>query len=149
MLCEVLQYKLYSRYRSRLEAYLEITESASTLDIHTKICLGFSAIHLEKLIDNDVITSLELSKINSLRTLKRRIKKKQLLTITESDNLFRIIHIRSLAEAIFGNTDKASRWLSKPKKRLLGETPLNLLTTYHGTSLVEYLWIQISDGLAL
>jgi putative toxin-antitoxin system antitoxin component (TIGR02293 family) len=149
MLCEALRHSVYLQYRAQLEAYLEISESDSRLDIHTKICLGFPATHLEKLINNSVITSPELSQINSLRTLKRRIEKKQSLTITESDNLFRIIHIRSIAEAIFGSPDKASRWLSKPQKRLFGETPLNLLTTFHGTSLVEYILFQISEGLAL
>ncbi|PWY36400.1 antitoxin Xre/MbcA/ParS toxin-binding domain-containing protein [Pseudomonas sp. RW409] len=149
MFAESLKHHGYGEYRARLKALLEIPESASDLEIHTMISLGFPAARLRRLVDDEVFTSLDLSQIISLRTLRKRIKNDRPLTIEESDRLFRLAHIRSMAEVIFGNTDKASRWLSKPKKRFSGMAPLHLLTTQQGTSQVEEMLIQIAEGFAL
>lgn len=149
MLAEALRYHGYSEYRTRLKALLEIPESASGLEIHTRICLGFPAVYLKRLVDDEVITPLEMNQIISLRTLRRRVEHDKLLTLEESDSFFRLAHIRSMAEAVFGSNDKASRWLSKPKKRLSGMAPLELLTTQQGTSLVEEMLFQVAEGSAL
>ncbi|WP_440466132.1 antitoxin Xre/MbcA/ParS toxin-binding domain-containing protein [Pseudomonas sp. YH-1] len=149
MFAEGLRHHDYDEYRARLKALLEIPESASGLEIHTMVSLGFPAAHLKGLVDDEVITSLELSQIISLQTLRKRVKNGRPLTIEESDRLFRLVHIKSMAEAIFGNTDKASRWLSRPKKRFSGMAPLHLLTTQQGTSQVEEMLIQIAEGFAL
>lgn len=39
------------------------------------------------------------------------------LSIGESDYLYRLAHILALAEAFFGDVEKAKRWLSKPKSQ--------------------------------
>jgi uncharacterized protein (DUF2384 family) len=54
-----------------------------------------------------------------------------------------------MAEAVFGDNQKAQRWLSKPKQRFAMAPPFVLLSTDQGTRLVEQLLIQVAEGLAL
>lgn len=149
MLAEVLRDHGYSAYRARLQILLDIPESASDFEIHTRISRGFSAARLMRLTEEGVVTPLERDQIIPLRTLKNRIERDQPLTVEESDRLFRSAHITAMAEAIFGDTDKAKRWLSKPKERFSGLTPMQLLTTQQGISQVEEMLLQIAEGFAL
>lgn len=149
MLAEVLRDHRYSAYRARLQVLLDIPESASDFEIHTRISHGFSAARLMRLTEEGVVTPLERDQIIPLRTLKNRIERDQPLTVEESDRLFRSAHITAMAEAIFGDADKAKRWLSKPKERFSGLTPMQLLTTQQGISQVEEMLLQIAEGFAL
>ncbi|WP_432780651.1 antitoxin Xre/MbcA/ParS toxin-binding domain-containing protein [Pseudomonas corrugata] len=149
MLAEVLRDHGYSAYRSRLQILLEIPESASDFEIHTRISHGFSAARLMRLTEEGVVTPLERDQIIPLRTLKNRVERDQPLTVEESDRFFRSAHITAMAEAIFGDADKANRWLAKPKERFSGLTPRQLLTTQQGTSQVEEMLLQIAEGFAL
>jgi len=54
-----------------------------------------------------------------------------------------------MAEALFGDEQKAQRWLSKPKQRFAMEPAYALLATSPGIHLVEELLIQLAEGLAL
>jgi putative toxin-antitoxin system antitoxin component (TIGR02293 family) len=123
MLAEVLRDNGYHEYRARLHALLEIPELASDFEIHTRITHGFAATWLVKLTERGVLTPVERDQIIPLRTLKTRIERDQPLTVDESDRLFRSAHITAMAEAVFGEADKAKRWLSKPKERFLGADP--------------------------
>ncbi|MNP84731.1 hypothetical protein D3C76_1841620 [compost metagenome] len=49
---------------------------------------------------------------------------------------------------LFGDVQKAQRWLCKPKQRFAGEPPISLLCTSQGTRLIEELLIQVAEGLA-
>ena len=55
----------------------------------------------------------------------------------ESDKVVRIARITALAEKVFGNEEKAFRWLRKPKRRFASRTPLEVLATEAGAQLVE------------
>lgn len=148
MLAEVLREQGYSAYRARLEALLEIPESATDLEIHTLITHGFSANRLMQLTELGEVSPVERDQIIPLKTLKSRISRDQPLTVDESDRFFRAAHITALAEAVFGSSEKAKRWLSKPKERFSGQTPMALLTTQQGTSQVEEMLLQIAEGFA-
>lgn len=149
MIAEALRDPAYAAYRVQLSLLLDIPESASDFDIHTQITHGFSAARLMKLSEDGVVTPVERDQIIPLRTLKNRIERDQPLTVEESDRLFRAAHISAMALAIFGDADKAKRWLSKPKERFAGLTPMQLLTTQQGTSQVEEMLLQIAEGFAL
>ena len=82
------------------------------------------------------------------RTLTHRRAKHQLLTRDESDKAVRLARIAALAEEIFGDEEKAFRWLRKPKRRFDSRTPLEMLATEAGARLVEELLYQIDDGMA-
>jgi putative toxin-antitoxin system antitoxin component (TIGR02293 family) len=87
---------------------------------------------------------LQISDI-SARTFQRRQAKQEPLTESESDRVLRIARIAREAERVFGNGEKASRWLSGVS-RILGAKPLDLLATDAGARDVEYELVRIDHG---
>lgn len=51
-----------------------------------------------------------------------------------------------MAEALFGDAAKARRWLSKSKVRFSGKSPVEMLSTTHGTRGVEETLIQVAEA---
>ncbi|MCU7933770.1 MAG: DUF2384 domain-containing protein [Candidatus Thiodiazotropha sp. (ex Dulcina madagascariensis)] len=82
----------------------------------------------------------------SPRTYARRKKLKQALTPLESDRLYRLAKIESLAETVFGEQAAANDWLQSPN-RALGARPLDLLDTEAGTEQVERVLARIEHGV--
>jgi putative toxin-antitoxin system antitoxin component (TIGR02293 family) len=80
------------------------------------------------------------------RTLVHRKSRLERLTHDESDRAVRIARIASLAEEVFGEDEKAARWLRKPKSRFDGRTPFELLSTEAGARLVEEMLLQLDYG---
>ncbi|MBV6749966.1 antitoxin Xre/MbcA/ParS toxin-binding domain-containing protein [Pseudomonas sp. MWU13-2100] len=148
MLAEVMREPAYGAYRLRLEYLLQIPTDASELEIHEMIQFGFEAQRLMKLCDQGDVTPLERDQIIPLKTLKTRIAKEQRLTVDESDRLFRAAHITAMADTLFGNDEKARRWLSKPKDRFSGRSPMAMLSTIQGTRQVEEMLIQLAEGFS-
>jgi putative toxin-antitoxin system antitoxin component (TIGR02293 family) len=146
MLVEALPEQGYAAYRARLSVLLDIPHSASDLEIHTLISRGFPASKLMSLSTEGMVSSTERDQIIPLETLKFRIERGQNLTLEESDRLFKSAHILSMALAVFGNPDKARRWLNKPKERFDGRTPMQMLTTQQGFAQVEAMLLQITEG---
>jgi putative toxin-antitoxin system antitoxin component (TIGR02293 family) len=60
-----------------------------------------------------------------MNTLKTRLVRRQRLTLGESDRLFRLAHVTAMAEVLFGDDQKAQRWLSNPSSALQGNNPLH------------------------
>jgi len=81
------------------------------------------------------------------RTLAHRIAKHQLLSKDESDKAVRVARITAMAEQVFGESERAWRWLRKPKRRFDGKTPVEMLATEAGARLVEEMIVQIDYGL--
>jgi putative toxin-antitoxin system antitoxin component (TIGR02293 family) len=81
------------------------------------------------------------------RTLAHRIAKHQPLSKDESDKAVRVARITALAEQVFGEPERAWRWLRKPKHRFDGKTPVEMLTTEAGARLVEEMIVQIDHGI--
>ena len=81
------------------------------------------------------------------RTLKHRRQRKEPLSLDESDRLARVARVYALAVGVFGNPEKARRWLSKPKLRFSEQTPLAMLRTDLGGRQVEEMLIQIDEGM--
>ncbi|GLH41371.1 hypothetical protein RS3R6_03140 [Pseudomonas atacamensis] len=148
MFAGILRHDFYHAYRARLEVILHISVNASDLDIHDMIVAGFSASQLKVLCDDGTLSDEERDRIIQPKTLKTKLAANQLLTLHESDRLFRLGHITAMAEVIFGDIGKAKQWLSKPKSRFLGESPSAMVTTSHGTHLVEEMLIQVSEGMS-
>ncbi len=87
------------------------------------------------------------SAIIPLRTLQHRRSRRQKLTIEESDRVFRVIRILSLAESVYAGRERALAWLRNAHPRLDGRAPLSLLNTDTGSRIVEELLIQIDEGM--
>jgi putative toxin-antitoxin system antitoxin component (TIGR02293 family) len=81
-----------------------------------------------------------------LRTLKHRRQRQEPLNIDESDRLARVIRLYEFAVKVFGNPDKARRWLTKPKVRFQERTPLAMMRTELGGRSVEDMLGQIDEG---
>jgi putative toxin-antitoxin system antitoxin component (TIGR02293 family) len=82
-----------------------------------------------------------------LRTLKHRRQRQEPLNIDESDRLARVMRLHALGVKVFGDPDKARRWLSKPKVRFEGRTPLAMMRTDLGGRSVEEMLYQVEDGM--
>ena len=148
MFAGVLRHDVYHAYRMRLDALLHISVNASDLDIHDMIVAGFSVSLIKMLCDDGTLSDEERDRIIQPKTLKTKLSANQRLTLHESDRLFRFAHITAMAEVIFGDKGKAKQWLSKPKARFLGESPLAMVTTTFGTHLVEEMLTQVSEGMS-
>lgn len=123
---------------------MHIPTDASDLYIHELIAAGFSAARVKAWCEHYKYSAVALSKIILKNTLCLRLTRGQRLTLGESDRVFRLVHVTAMAEAVFGNKDKALRWLSKPNKRFASERPITMLSTSLGTRLVEELLVEIA-----
>ena len=82
-----------------------------------------------------------------LRTLQHRRSRREKLTLEESDRVFRMVRVISLAEYVYGGRERALAWLRAPHARLDGRAPLSLLNTDTGSRIVEELLVQIDEGM--
>lgn len=89
--------------------------------------------------------------IASPSTVSRRLRSGEKLTGPEADRALRVVAILRHAVEVFGDAEKAQRWLSKPKPFLdpagPGRTPYEMLESEHGARLVEQRLTQIDHGL--
>lgn len=148
MFAETTRDDTYALYRLRLEALLDIPREYPDQNIQDSVVAGLSPICVTKLCELGKISPEERNQIIALNTLKDRLARHQRLTVDESGRLFRVVHIIATAEVMFGSDEKAKRWLTKPKIHFLGQSPLAMLDTAEGTSRVEEMLIQISEGLS-
>jgi putative toxin-antitoxin system antitoxin component (TIGR02293 family) len=81
-----------------------------------------------------------------LRTLKHRRQRQEPLNADESDKLARTARLWEYALKVFGNPDKARRWLTKPKIRFEERTPLQMMRSGAGGDAVEEMLGQIEEG---
>jgi putative toxin-antitoxin system antitoxin component (TIGR02293 family) len=81
------------------------------------------------------------------RTLARRRAANERLTVEETDKALRLARIAVQAERVFGEVDKAQRWLRKPKRELSGETPLAYLASEAGARVVEEMLFRVEHGI--
>jgi putative toxin-antitoxin system antitoxin component (TIGR02293 family) len=107
----------------------------------------FDARSIDKLRDYGFSNDELYRFVAPRRTLARRLEKKEPLTVRENDNAQRIIHISEMADRIFGQREKAQRWLRKPSRALNGVVPLDLLESETGARLVEEELHRIEYGI--
>jgi putative toxin-antitoxin system antitoxin component (TIGR02293 family) len=90
----------------------------------------------------DVITILKVP----ARTLARR-KKQRRFSAQESDRIFRLGRIATLAEEVLGSREKAARWLHTGNRALGNRTPLSQLDTDLGAGEVEDVLLRLAHGV--
>lgn len=81
----------------------------------------------------------------STSTMNRKIRDKAALSPSESERLERIAEIEAEAEDVFGDAEKAKRWLLKTN-HALGSAPLSMLDTDIGTGEVRKVLSAIAYG---
>jgi putative toxin-antitoxin system antitoxin component (TIGR02293 family) len=82
------------------------------------------------------------------RTRRHRRQRGEPLTIEESDRLVRLARLQALAEDVFGDAEKAGRWLRQGLGILSGQAPLELARTEAGIRVVEQILGRIDWGAA-
>ncbi|MEP7244128.1 MAG: antitoxin Xre/MbcA/ParS toxin-binding domain-containing protein [Gammaproteobacteria bacterium] len=83
----------------------------------------------------------------SLRTLQRKAEGRERLGAAASDRLARVARILNLASHVFGETPRASGWLTSKSRALGGEIPLYMLDTDIGAERVQQELRQIEFGM--
>lgn len=81
------------------------------------------------------------------RTLDRRRQHGQNLTLAESDRVLRLERIVDMADRVFGNPEKARRWLRKPNRAMDRAVPVDLLVSESGAAAVEEILGRIDYGM--
>jgi putative toxin-antitoxin system antitoxin component (TIGR02293 family) len=82
------------------------------------------------------------------RTQRHRKARREPLSIEESDRLVRLARVQALAEDVFGEPEKANRWLREGLGILDGKTPLEVAQTDAGARVIEQLLAKIDWGAA-
>jgi putative toxin-antitoxin system antitoxin component (TIGR02293 family) len=80
------------------------------------------------------------------RTLKHRKQRQEPLNLDESDRLGRVAKVYELAARVFGGREDGREWLTGPKNRFEGKTPMAMLRTEAGEHAVQEFLIQIDEG---
>ena len=80
------------------------------------------------------------------RTWRHRKAKGEPLSIEESDRVVRLTRIQALAENVFGDVDKANRWLREELGILEGRSPLEVAQIEAGSRLIEQLLAKLDWG---
>lgn len=133
-------------YRARLEAMLLIPVDSSGHSIGELIEAGFMSDNVSRLFELRIISAEVRDQIIPYTTPKRRLARGQRLSASESDRLFRIARVIAIAGVLFGDGEKAKRWLSTSKCCFSGKSPLEMLTTLQGSHLVEEMLNQAAEG---
>lgn len=132
--------------RARLAAWLLIPLNASDQGVHALIEAGFTSESVSGLFELGVISATVRDPIIPYKTLKNRLAHGRRLSAIESDRLFRVVRIIAMTEALFGNQQKATRWLSTSKSCFSGKSPFAMLCTFQGCHLVEERLFQTVEG---
>jgi hypothetical protein len=65
----------------------------------------------------------------------------------QSASLIRTLEIKTLADRVFGDEEKAETWLYRPNASLAGQKPADLLKDELGTAVVREMLEQIDHGI--
>lgn len=119
----------------------------SEFDLAEIVEQGLPVESLNRLKEHGV-TFTELSEIViAPRTLKHRKARGEDLSHEETDRVIRVARAITLANDVFGNRDKALKWLRTPSDRIGGRTPFSMLRTDAGGRWVESRLWQIDEGV--
>src|SRR5258708_24808950 len=82
------------------------------------------------------------------RTQRHRKAKRQPLTVEESDRVVRLTRIQALAEDVFGDAEKANRWLRENLAILDDKPPLEVARTESAARFVGQILAKIGWAAA-
>lgn len=117
-------------------------------DLRVRVQRGLPYRSLESVVERFHLKPDEVERALCLPTRTRmRRKQRRILSAVESDRLFRLARIASLAAEALGADAKAERWLRKANRALGGQPPLELLDTEIGARQVEDVIGHIEQGV--
>lgn len=131
----------------RLRGKLGLARIRSDRDLASLVENRLPATVIQSLVRGGLSNAEVYQLILPRRTLAHRVARHEPLSREESDKAVRVARIASMAEQVFGDSERAWRWLRKPKKHFDGKTPMEKLGTEAGARLVEEIVQQIDHGM--
>ena len=120
----------------------------SDLELVKVVRDGLPVAALDALVARGGLTAAEAERlVIPRRTLAHRRRRRQPLSLEESDKLARVARAVALAEETMGDAARAHEWLRRPVRALGGERPLDLLATEGGARLVEQALGRVAHGV--
>jgi|SRR5579884_175878 len=116
-------------------------------DMAEKVEHGLPLDHIQRLRDAGLTFSEVSELVISPRTLKHRKSRGESLSPEETERALRVSRVLGRAEDVFGDMEPALVWLRAPSDKLHGRTPLSMLRTEPGGSLVDEMLWQIEEGM--
>jgi putative toxin-antitoxin system antitoxin component (TIGR02293 family) len=123
----------------------------SSLDVHGVIQKGLPSKAFGHLADSVVV--LEPADVwravgLSVRTVQRRRSSPgKPLSVEQSGRAWKFAEVLAKATEVFGSQKAGEEWLSTPAVALVGQKPIELLSTPVGTEMVERLLGRIEFGV--
>jgi putative toxin-antitoxin system antitoxin component (TIGR02293 family) len=136
-----------SHWQSALE-FLGIDEpTSSDAEVARVVEHGLPPASIERLFRLGFSKREVFTLVIPQRTLTHRKQRRQRLTGEESDRAVRLARMRALAARVFGEEQKAWRWLRTQKQALGGRAPVELLGTEAGARAVEEELHRVDEGM--
>jgi len=131
----------------RLSDVLALEEPVyRALDLAQVLANGLPLAAVDSLVREGYLRPSELSLVAPPRTLSHRRARGERLRPDESERVARIAKTVVLAEQVFGDKDRALRWLHAPRRALGGKPPFELLATAEGGQVIEEELVGIDEG---
>lgn len=137
-----------SSFYSRVGGKLGLSRIRSDRDLLAVVEKRLPSNAIQSLVRGGLSDAEAYRLIVPRRTLAHRRAKHQPLSQEESDKAVRVARIATLAEQVFGDPERAWRWMRKTKRHFDGKTPMQMLATEAGARLVEEMIARVDDGLA-
>jgi putative toxin-antitoxin system antitoxin component (TIGR02293 family) len=132
----------------RVQKILGVHQLRTDQDLVRLVEEGLGTNAIEELRRSGLTDDEIYSLIVPRRTLTHRRARREALSREESDRAVRLARLAALAEHVFGDSERAWRWLRAPKRQFEARSPLQFMATEAGAHLVEELLHRIDEGIA-
>jgi putative toxin-antitoxin system antitoxin component (TIGR02293 family) len=132
----------------RVEKILGVARLRSDQDLVKLVEDGLATSAIDEVRRAGVTDEEIYSLIVPRRTLTHRRARREPLSREESDRAVRLARVAALAEQVFGDPNRAWRWLRMSKRQFQGRSPVQFMATEAGARLVEELLHRIDEGMA-
>jgi len=122
------------------------TEVHSEIEFVEKIEEGLPVRAVDTLLELGDLTEADFDQVIPRRTLSHA-RKRGRLSADQSDRIVRAARIYARAHEVFGDREKANRWMRRPNRALEGKAPIELLRTSNGSDLVVAVLDRIAYGV--
>jgi putative toxin-antitoxin system antitoxin component (TIGR02293 family) len=118
---------------------------AGPLDLVCLVRQGVSVDALEVLRQLGC-PAVDMAWIISTHTPSRRKADKASLTAAEAGRFLQWLRLRASVEIVFGDADKAQRWMIQPLPAFKGMSATDIIKTGVGSELIDEVLMQIDSG---
>ena len=132
----------------RVQEILGVHRLRSEQDLVRLVEAGLATATLEGLRRSGLTDEELYELIVPRRTLTHRRARRETLSQEESDRVVRLARIAALSVQVFGERERAWRWLRARQRQFRDRSPLQLLSTETGARLVEEQLYRIDEGMA-